>query len=280
MPGRVYYSDIYEDDLGGVSRPGSRARQKNVRLGNELELVDMDDFSGVSTDTGFSEFEFQKVQRIVSANANDFPGAERSGSWVLTVDADYTVTGASLQYAPIVAKVTFGAGGIQNNLYIDAFRGSISIPAPDVIVSVGHTKMLGTGGVLGPNAGYAPEAKVRATLQRSNEGSGESSILTRNFYMAPSLSATMPIPPFATAWAVANEYDPDGTVLSGLSNVLIKNSRTGSTLDRVTDTIADSMKRTLCFRPLPPQARFMTFTTDSDVPTGGLMNSILFKIGF
>lgn len=271
-------------------------RQKQINLGNRITLEPPNatpiphwEYLGVPTNE-YIPYREMDFQRILAVTAADYPGEEMAGSWVLTLTTDLgEPTDPPLsQYTPVVARVSWGAGGISNSILIDAWRSSISIPSPDVRVDVGYTQFGGNESIVGLRY---PQSIVRGTIQRSTEGAGEFSTLTRlitwdgDGIISPEVS--IGIPPFATAWSIYTGWGTPGTG-RGIIRAVVNSAKfdphasplpQGILLDRVDETILDSMQNAFCYRPLPPNAGVLSLQQGPDplLPQYALVS---FRVGF
>jgi len=221
--------------------------------------------------------------RLLSVDESD-ARTKADGNWVLTLRSRVQTvgpTGPSITpCAPLIARVSFGVGGITQQVEVDAFNSVLSVPSETVFVDMLYTQIAPAAGAPGtPNTLFS-EIEVFGTLNKGIE-SGEGTPLRSYFINASAgvgIPVDVPIPPFATAWC----YIPVTEVLAAslpLAGAYVMAGPIGSGYSRVLESVIPevtaSMARMHCFRDLPSEAgRLSLLLTNSS-----WYGSLIFQIG-
>jgi hypothetical protein len=213
------------------------------------------------SEAGLSEFPLLGSKQLLNVGPNDVDESELGAAgWTLLLQSTIEEqTDGEIDYAPLVAVVQYGAGATTQTFLVDATSAVVTIPSPYVRVNVGYTQF---GSYDNTSLAYPTKMRVSGALNRSSQ-TGKSATLTR--LIAPENDTTInvvKVPPFAVGWSLSNSDSPADTNPSGLDAAIVFVGELQ--VDYADDVILDSMKRTLCFRPLPTNASQMNFQNSND----------------
>ncbi len=193
--------------------------------------------------------------QLIRLNMEDMRSAA-PGSWVLTLSSevlDVGPTGPSItRVNPLVADILFGSGGTHHRVQVDAQADTIALPSQTAFVTVGYAPIstaAGAGGPGSPNASYA-RIRVNATMQKAAQNGMVQA--TRSFWVLDADPYQIPIPPFAQSWRIElQQLVPNGSL--PVTSLEVRTAQ-GVALDQPVPEVLESMARTLCSRPIPPDA--------------------------
>lgn len=221
--------------------------------------------------------------RLLSVDEGDARTRD-SGNWILTLRSRIKTVGPIgpniNPCTPLIARVSFGVGGITQQVEVDAFNTVLSVPSETVFVDLLYTQIAPEAGVPGTPNTLMSEIEVFGTLNKGIESGSGTPIRSYLINASAGIGSpvNVPIPPFATAWC----YIPQTAVLAAslpLAAAFVIGGPLGSPYTRVIETIipevAASMARMHCFRELPSEAgRLALFLTDSS-----WFGAVIFQIG-
>lgn len=272
---RIYTADTLEESSKARA---ARQGQKGVNMGNSL-VLDYTNFPNQNIPVAdpaqwFQDGKWEVVagQRILTGRILDLPKEQQGpANWVITLKAEILDLGPDIFGgvpcigSQLVAKVTYGTGGVSSSFEVDAWRSIFSIPATDFEIEVGWSTP-GTDetadGVAQIPTRVPMKTRVTATAHRSLE-TGEG-IPTRSFWLIPSLGGaganftrSVPIPPQAVSWCVSTPVSPAATdqPLTTTQLTTIRTPFSAIVADGVNPDVLNAMIRGRCFREAPTYAR-------------------------
>lgn len=290
-PVSIFESDTVPDE--GMIRSPMSPRVDGVNLGQSVILrsIDSDPYP-VPEEEWFTFRGLVGLTRILTIRPTDLM-SQSPGSWVISLNASilepntFPLPSAGVQeYVPIVAKVTYGTGGVSSYFEVDAWRSLFSVPSNDFIVEVGW-RVVGTDilpddqppGIYFPIA--IPDAiQVTATAHRSLE-TGES-IPTCSFMLPLNgeaggiIQRTVNVPPQAVSWCLSLGGTP--ALGAALGSAAVTSGSGGTYVDTLDSTQLVSMIRGQCFRPLSGLADSIELNLDITSITTGLTNPLNYAL--
>jgi len=219
---------------------------------------------------------------LLSVDESDARTKEGS-NWVLTLRSSVKkvglVPGIFNPTSTLIARVTFGVGGITQVVEVDTFNSVISIPSETVFVDLLQTQIAPAAGPSGTPDSIFEEVEVFGTINKGIE-SGSGIPLRSYFINGPTPGGwTVPVPPFATAWCYLPALNVDAASLPILGNVRVQsaglNQPHNRTIELVIPEVSASMARMHCFRDLPSEAESINLNLTNNTWYG----SLIFQIG-
>lgn len=240
-------------ELKNIGKP----TKKTPRLGSQQTLPEPPAGSAfTAVGQGYSSDFVGESVRLITTEGDEF--SQEPGSYILVVNSKPLIvgpTGPSIRRGTnLLAKITFGSGGVTHLLEVDGNQGSIALPAQTLFVEIGEIPycQIDQAGSIGPN-NYYQSTLVSATVQKSSNSTARKT--TRSYWTLGDATDVMeiPIPPFAYEWTVM----PFAEVTSGslpIASAYVENAF-NEVLDTPIPEMLESMARTHCFRALPPNVQ-------------------------
>ena len=306
-----YYDDDYEDDYyeddfddgpriiydapirkSKMIRSPSAERTNLVNLGNRVVLESASTGWPVLQESEWydssGELRILGLKRLLTVRPTDLM-SKAPGSWVLSLasnilegnDRSVEYPNKSLSTLPLVARITFGTGGVSTWFDVDATKSLLAIPSNDFIVEVGWRPVLSNTSPADQTDIRLPsiipnKTEVIGTIHRSLE-TGES--IPTISYIIPNtgevtrgdVGGTLTIPPQAVSWGLSTPaITPLGAAIGDarLQNSFVGGSIPSARLDELDSAQLVNMIRGGCFRPIPALATALNYDLDLSALSG------------